>query len=149
MHNIKTCTYLQILFGGNQVDPILHLGRSLCFLMVPCSPVLKENILCFQITLNSSHLTAHLPITGYRQGLSSSCHCCYCCHYTYLNILSKVSQIVNPLQESCLKNPMDRGAWQATVHGITKSQTQLSDFTHLSVLIYKQSCCIWTCCPKS
>ena len=29
----------------------------------------------------------------------------------------------NPLQYSCLKNSMDRGAWQATVHGITKSQT--------------------------
>ena len=35
----------------------------------------------------------------------------------------------NPLQYSCLENPMDRGAWQATVHGVTKSQTQLSDFT--------------------
>ena len=33
----------------------------------------------------------------------------------------------NPLQYSCLKNPMDRGAWQATVHGVAKSQTQLSD----------------------
>ena len=32
-----------------------------------------------------------------------------------------------PLQESCLENPMDRGAWQAIVHGVTKSQTQLSD----------------------
>ena len=32
----------------------------------------------------------------------------------------------NPLQYSCLENPMDRGAWWATVHGITKSQTQLS-----------------------
>ena len=29
----------------------------------------------------------------------------------------------NPLQYSCLDNPMDRGAWQATVHGVTKSQT--------------------------
>ena len=29
----------------------------------------------------------------------------------------------NPLQYSCLENPMDRGAWQATVHGITKSWT--------------------------
>ena len=28
-----------------------------------------------------------------------------------------------PLQHSCLENPMDRGAWQATVHGIAKSQT--------------------------
>ena len=30
-----------------------------------------------------------------------------------------------PLQYSCLENPMDRGAWQATVHRVTKSQTQL------------------------
>ena len=29
----------------------------------------------------------------------------------------------SPLQYSCLKNPMDRGAWRATVHGIIKSQT--------------------------
>ena len=34
----------------------------------------------------------------------------------------------NPLQYSCLENPMDRGAWWATVPGITKSQTRLSDF---------------------
>ena len=33
----------------------------------------------------------------------------------------------NPLQYSCLENSMDRGAWQAIVHGVTKSQTQLSD----------------------
>ena len=33
----------------------------------------------------------------------------------------------NPLQYSCLENPMDRGAWQATVHWVTKSRTQLSD----------------------
>ena len=35
----------------------------------------------------------------------------------------------NPLQYSCLENPMDRGAWWATVHGVTKSRTRLSDFT--------------------
>ena len=29
----------------------------------------------------------------------------------------------NPLQYSCLENPMDRGAWKATVHGVTKNQT--------------------------
>ena len=33
----------------------------------------------------------------------------------------------NPLQDSCLKNPMDRGAWRATVQEVTKSWTQLSD----------------------
>ena len=42
----------------------------------------------------------------------------------------------NPLQYSCLENPMDGGAWEATVHGVTKSCTGLSDFTslHLSFL---------------
>ena len=33
----------------------------------------------------------------------------------------------HPLQYSCLVNPMDRGAWQATVHRIAKSWTRLSD----------------------
>ena len=37
----------------------------------------------------------------------------------------------NPFQYSCLEDPMDGGAWQATVHGVTKSQTQLSNFTSL------------------
>ena len=35
----------------------------------------------------------------------------------------------NPLQYSCLENPMDGGAWWAAVHGVTKSRTRLSDFT--------------------
>ena len=33
----------------------------------------------------------------------------------------------NPLQYSCLGNPMDRGAWRAAAHGVAKSQTQLCD----------------------
>ena len=40
----------------------------------------------------------------------------------------------NLLQYACLENPMDRGAWWATVHGVTKSQTRLSDFTSLHSL---------------
>ena len=51
----------------------------------------------------------------------------------------------NPLQYSCLKNPMDRGAWWATVHGVAKSQTRLSDFT-LITLIGSQ---LLTSIPKS
>ena len=35
----------------------------------------------------------------------------------------------SPLQYSCLENPIDRGAWCTAVHGVTKSQTWLSDFT--------------------
>ena len=40
----------------------------------------------------------------------------------------------NPLQYSCLENPMDRGVWEVTVHGVTKSWTWLNDFT-LSLFI--------------
>ena len=41
----------------------------------------------------------------------------------------------NPLQYSCLENPTDRGAWQATVYGIAKTPTRLSN--SLSLLILK------------
>ena len=37
-----------------------------------------------------------------------------------------------PLQYSCLENPMDGGAWWAAVHGVARSQTQLSDLTFTS-----------------
>ena len=57
----------------------------------------------------------------------------------------------NQLQYSCLENPMDRGAWQAAVHGVAKSQSRLNDFaftfhfhalekemaTHSSVLAWR------------
>ena len=36
---------------------------------------------------------------------------------------------LDPLQYSCLENPMDGGAWWAAVHGVARSQTRLSDFT--------------------
>ena len=55
----------------------------------------------------------------------------------------------NPLQYSCLENPMDGGAWQATYHGVTKSRTRLSDWSDLSIL--KTSLHIWgqVMCTKS
>ena len=45
----------------------------------------------------------------------------------------------NPLQYSCLENPMDRGAWWAAVHGIAKSRTRLSDFTKVVNITYFHS----------
>ena len=45
----------------------------------------------------------------------------------------------NPLQYYCLENPLERGAWQAIVHGVTQSQTgpkQLSPHTHVCIYIY-------------
>ena len=46
----------------------------------------------------------------------------------------------SPLQYSCLGNPMDRGAWWATVHGVVKSQTWLSDWAH------RQCYCVLSTC---
>ena len=41
----------------------------------------------------------------------------------------------NPLQYSCLENPMDRGAWRARVHGVTKSWTHLSTHTYTQLIL--------------
>ena len=46
-------------------------------------------------------------------------------------------EIGNPLQYSCLENPMDRGSCQATVHGVAQSRTRLGDFT--SLLLHSDS----------
>ena len=46
----------------------------------------------------------------------------------------------NPLQCSCLENPMEKGAWWATVHGVTNSQTDCSDLAHTYAL---QKVCIF------
>ena len=42
----------------------------------------------------------------------------------------------NPLQYSCLGNPMDRGSWQATVYGVAKSWTRLRMHTHPEAHMY-------------
>ena len=44
-----------------------------------------------------------------------------------------------PLQHACLENPMNRGAWQATIHVVTKSQTQLSINSNYLPLIITQT----------
>ena len=51
----------------------------------------------------------------------------------------------NPPQYSCLENSMDGGAWWATVHGIAKSQTRLSNFTslHFTLLACEMSAIVW------
>ena len=44
----------------------------------------------------------------------------------------------NPLHYSCLENPMDRGAWQITVQGVAKSQTQLKCLSmHTCIFVYR------------
>ena len=51
----------------------------------------------------------------------------------------------NPLQYSCLENPMDRSPWWATVHGVTKSQTRLSSFHYeaICLLFFLNYACVY------
>ena len=71
--------------------------------------------------------------------------------YNIINIITSVCYMLtpgsgrspgeensSPLYYSCLENSMDREAWQAVVHGVAKSQTQLSNF-HFHCIIY-ESC---------
>ena len=45
----------------------------------------------------------------------------------------------NPLQYSCLEDPMDGGAWWATVHGVAKNRTRLSNFTFIDLWVIKNT----------
>ena len=47
----------------------------------------------------------------------------------------------NPLPYSCLENPMDRGVWWVTVHGVTKSWTQLREWLSTHTRIADSCCC--------
>ena len=54
----------------------------------------------------------------------------------------------NPLQYTCLENPVDGGAWWATVRGVAKSRTRLSDFTltffHFHLRTQPLACGLWS-----
>ena len=56
--------------------------------------------------------------------------------------------MVNLLQYSCLGNPMDRGAWRATVHRVTKSQTQLKPLS-TTVLYFVRSGPVLSSVPQT
>ena len=51
----------------------------------------------------------------------------------------------NLLQYSCLENPMDGGAWWATVHGVAKSWTRLSELTSLHFICWLHPCGVFMC----
>ena len=53
---------------------------------------------------------------------------CISCFFTFSLLLPGEGN-GTPLQYSCLENPMDGGAWKATVRGVTEGRTQLSNFT--------------------
>ena len=89
--------------------------------------------LCFGSLMQSlrklnMHPTAEwLP--RWLRGKESACQCRSCRRHRFGPWVGKIlgGGNGNPLQYSCWDNPMDRGAWQAAVHAVTKSWTLLSD----------------------
>ena len=69
------------------------------------------------------------PNTGFPDGSDCKESACNAGHLGLIPELGRSPREGNgdPLQYSCLENSMDRGAWQATVHGVAKSQTWLSN----------------------
>ena len=84
-----------------------------------------------------------LPVHGHRVPVFKFCSSEFCSFSTtdFKHILLDVYLIIysfifgaregngTPFQYSCLENPMNGGVWWAAVHGVTRSRTQLSDFT--------------------
>ena len=80
-----------------------------------------------------SNLKNGLP--RWLSGKESVCQCNRCRRHEFNYWVGKTpwQRKWQPLQYSCLENPMDRGAWRATVHGIAKSWTQLKQLSSSSV----------------
>ena len=90
-------------------------------------------------------------------GKETACQCRRCRRCGFNPWVRKIPWIFpgngNPLQYSCLGNPMDRGAWWATVHGVAKSRIQLSDWTTtilrpLGRLTWGHPVCLGALCPE-
>ena len=94
------------------------------------------------LTFPPCHHT-YQPYAGLPQWLISKESTCQCkwrkrCRFIPGSVRSSGSGNGNPLQYSHLGNPMDRGAWQAAVHGVGKSQTQLSAKSKQPVMCINQ-----------
>ena len=82
-----------------------------------------------QSTSGHGHVSVHLPEAGVLGGEYVLLWFCQLLQVKPPQRFCPGEGNGNPLQYSCLENPMDRGAWWAAVHGVAKSRTRLSDFT--------------------
>ena len=102
---VGCCTLLQAIFPTQGSNPcLLHCRQILYHLSHQESPWILEWV-AFPFSRGSSQSRNKTGVSCTAGGFFIS---------------------YNPLQYSCLENPVDRGAWWATVHGVTKSQTWLS-----------------------
>ena len=77
----------------------------------------------------NAHVLAKIgPIPGGSDSTESVCQCQRSAFFRSLGQEDPLEKgVANPLHYSCLEHPLDRGAWQAAVHGVSKSWTRLSD----------------------
>ena len=78
------------------------------------------------LLIHNTYITIHPNLPGGSDGKGSACNAGDLGSVPGLG-RSPGEGNGNPFQYSCLENPMDRGTWWATVHGVTKSRTRLSD----------------------
>ena len=100
---------------------------------------LSDFTLTFHFPALEKEMAIHSSVLAWRiQGWGSLVGCCLLGHtesdtterlHFHFSLSCIGEGNGNPLQYSCLENPMDGGAWWATVHEVAKSQTRLSDFT--------------------
>ena len=94
----------------------------------------------FHVIILASQTSYHLLPLHLIQAEGPQCMPFHPTLQRFRNILQRTRTIIrialmlvmgngNPLQYCCLENPMDRGAWQAAVHGVAEGRTRLSDFT--------------------
>ena len=88
------------------------------------SITLYNNNICFE-----KYLLCGMGLPNQLSGKESTCQAGNACLITEFG-LSPEEENGNSLQYSCLGNPMDRGAWWSTVHGVAKSRTRLSILSH-------------------
>ena len=95
---------------------------SVPFSLYPCQHLLL--VVFLKITILCSGLPRRVS------GKESTCQCRRCRDMGSISVSERSpgGGNDNPLQYSCLNNPMDRGAWWSIVHGVTKSWTWMSDW---------------------
>ena len=112
----------------------LSVGNYTQILPPSCS---LKSIMCFTVLQKPAlNYCLFLGFPGGSDGKESACSSGYPGSIPGLGGSPEEGNVY-PLQYSCLENSMDRGAWQAPVHGVTKSQTRLSDWHfHFFSLFY-------------
>ena len=129
--------HISAAFGGTRLCSVLC--QSVPCSLVPAGSYLLESKVSFSYTLLLFVRNCFLPAsTNQIHVLQQSLYTAVVFNFQPASTSSSIWQCLEvflgegngtPLPYSCLENPMGGGAWQAAVHGVTKSRTRLSDFT--------------------